>query len=234
MSDYLLMVHQQPNPPPVSPAEQSHHLQAITAFHRQLAHAGVLRDAERLRPTSEGKRVRRRKGDVMVENGPFGDDALSAYCLIDAPNLEQAAGRAREYPLLPGETCEVRPLLSGDVRDAKGDQPGKVFAFAVLSRAENEKAWIDVMDRIDAQTGDQFPADRFVGGVRLDAPGTGRRLSSAAGRPFVTDGPFLESKEVIGGLFFMRLPGMEDAVRWAATTAFTQLGTLEIRELWRS
>jgi hypothetical protein len=48
------------------------------------------------------------------------------------------------------------------------------------------------------------------------------------------DGPFLESKEVIGGLLFLRLASIEDAVRWAAKTPFVVHGALEIRELWRT
>jgi hypothetical protein len=48
------------------------------------------------------------------------------------------------------------------------------------------------------------------------------------------DGPFLESKEVIGGLFFLRMTRIEDAVRWAGETPFVLYGALEIRELWRT
>ena len=48
------------------------------------------------------------------------------------------------------------------------------------------------------------------------------------------DGPFLESKEVIGGLFFLRMPSIEDAVLWASQTPFVSHGALEIRERWRT
>ena len=48
------------------------------------------------------------------------------------------------------------------------------------------------------------------------------------------DGPFLESKEVIGGLFFMRMPSIEEAVIWSRGTDHVRHGGVEIRELWRS
>ncbi len=48
------------------------------------------------------------------------------------------------------------------------------------------------------------------------------------------DGPFLESKEVIGGVFFMRVASIEDAVAWALGTRFIAHGALEIREVWRT
>ena len=48
------------------------------------------------------------------------------------------------------------------------------------------------------------------------------------------DGPFLESKEVIGGLFFTRMASIEEAVSWASETECVKIGSVEIRELWRS
>jgi hypothetical protein len=48
------------------------------------------------------------------------------------------------------------------------------------------------------------------------------------------DGPFLESKEVIGGLILLRMTSLDEAVRWAGGTRFVVHGTLEIRELWRT
>ena len=69
-----------------------------------------------------------------------------------------------------------------------------------------------------------------LGGVRLEA--TGRRVLSERGQRRVVEGPFAETKEVIGGLFFLRLPGIDDAVRFALDSKFVQLVALEIRELW--
>jgi hypothetical protein len=48
------------------------------------------------------------------------------------------------------------------------------------------------------------------------------------------DGPFLESKEVIGGVFLVRMASLDDVVRWAGASAFIAHGSLEIRELWRT
>ncbi len=90
------------------------------------------------------------------------------------------------------------------------------------------------MDRIDADTRGLFPADRFCGGVRLEAPGKGRQIATRGGRRTVMDGPFLESKEVIGGVFFLRAASLDEAVEWVVATKFVEHGALEIRELWRS
>ncbi|MFO1312447.1 MAG: YciI family protein [Burkholderiales bacterium] len=52
---------------------------------------------------------------------------------------------------------------------------------------------------------------RLVGGHKLADEG-GKRLRAGAGKPLVTDGPFIESKDVIGGIFIIKASSYEDAV----------------------
>jgi hypothetical protein len=236
MSDYLLMVHED---------ERAHAAQAPKAiaelivqraqFAEDLRRAGQLRDSGRFRPSREGKRVRRRGDDHRVDDGPFpGDHGLAAYYWVDAQSLDDAAALASRIPALASDQVDVRPLLKGGVRADKEAKPGKVFAFAVLGNASSEEAWAQVMDRIDAETRDAFPASAALGGNRLQPPSAGRRVATQGDRRAMFDGPFLESKEVIGGVFFLRMMTMDDAVRWAAQSRFVVHGALEIRELWRS
>ena len=124
--------------------------------------------------------------------------------------------------------------MKGSLPQGTFDKPGKIFACAVLGNAETEDAWVNVMDRIDAETKDGFPRESILGGVRLEPPRAGRRVALRGERRASFDGPFLESKEVIGGLFFLRMASIEDAVRWAGETRFIVHGALEIRERWRT
>jgi hypothetical protein len=197
-----------------------------SAYERSLRTASALLDGERFRPSSEGRRV----SATEVEHGPFGDTALVAYYLVTADDLDAAVVLAQGCPMSPGTTVDVRPVMKGKLQPGKANQQGRIFAFAVLGNAANEQAWIDAMDRIDASTRDSIQVERSLGGVRLHAPGRGRTVTPTA----VFDGPFLESKEVIGGLFFMRWSTIEEAVEWARTTEFVRHGSVEIRELWRS
>jgi len=103
----------------------------------------------------------------------------------------------------------------------------------VLGNAVAEDGWVAVMDRIDAETSVNLP-DSFLGGVRLEPPTSGRRVETRGGRRAMFDGPFLESKEVIGGLFFVRVTSQDDALRWFAESRHGVHGAIEIRELWRS
>lgn len=228
MSDFLILSTEKA----AAPAASREALEAARRFSEDLGARGVLLDAERLRPSREGKRVVHREGTARVTTGPFAD-TLGAYWAVRAGSVDEAVALAQRLPLAPGERLEVRPVMKGQFEPGKMDKVGRVFAFGVLGNAPDERAWVRLMDRIDDETGDEFGPD-FIAGLRLEAPATGRCLVNQRGAPVVLDGPFLESKEVIGGLFFMRLPSMDAAVAWASKTRFAALGAAEIREVWRS
>lgn len=235
MPDFMVLIHESEGAAAgLAPRETRALLEAQAAYQQKLRGAAAYRDGERLRPSAEGRRVSRRDGAARVEAGPFAEPTLSGYYVLEAASLEAALELARECPAVPGAELEVRPVMKGEFEPDKSGQQGRVFAFGVLGSAANEAAWTEVMDQIDERTHDHFPPERFRGGVRLEAPSRGRSLSSSGGRRAVFDGPFLETKEVIGGLFFMRMATLDEAVEWATESEFVKLGALEIRELWRS
>ena len=49
----------------------------------------------------------------------------------------------------------------------------------------------------------------------LHPPSAGARVSFATGKPVVTDGPFTESKEVLGGYWMIDVKSREEAIAWA-------------------
>jgi len=218
----------------LAPSETKALLEGQSAWERELRAVSAYLDGERLRPASEGRRVSRRDGQLRVDRGPFGERALSACYVVEAEGLDAAIKLAEKCPLAPGAELEVRPLMKGALQPDRANRRGRLFAFAVLGSAPSERSWIEVMDRIDESTRNHFAPDRFSGGIRLQEPARGRGMASAGGRRAVFDGPFLESKEVIGGLFFMRMADLQEAVEWAGGSEFMKHGTLEIRELWRS
>jgi hypothetical protein len=218
----------------LAPSETKTLVEGHSAYERKLRAVSAYLDGERLRPSSEGRRVSIRDGQPRIDPGPFGDKALSGYYVLEAEGLDAAIKLTEDCPMSPGAEFDVRPLMKGRHQPDKASQQGRVFAFGVLGNAPSEQGWIEIMDRIDESTRDGFPAGRFRGGLRLQEPGRGRRVASAGGRRAVFDGPFLESKEVIGGFFFVRMASLDEAADWASRSEFVKHGALEIRELWRS
>ena len=59
----------------------------------------------------------------------------------------------------------------------------------------------------------------------------GARVSFRGGPPIVTDGPFTESKEVLGGYWMIRVGSKAEAVEWARRCPAMQGDTIEIRQV---
>lgn len=241
MNDYLLMVlEDEAAQRRATPKETAALLENQASFASRLREAGTLRDCGRFHFSRDGKRVRRDGERVLVEDGPFlqAGRALGSYYWLQNTTREDADRIALECPTLPDDEIDVRPLMKGKIDPAKADKPGKIFGFAVLGAASNEEGWIKVMDTIQAETEGGLSGSEVLGGLRLQPPTRGRRVAKQVApdgtRRAVFDGPFLESKEVIGGVFFIRMLTMDDAVRWASATRFVVHGALEIRELWRT
>jgi hypothetical protein len=66
----------------------------------------------------------------------------------------------------------------------------------------------------------------------LHPPSTGARVSFASGKPVVTDGPFTESKEVIGGYWIIDVKSRDEAIAWARRCPASNNETIEIRQIF--
>ena len=65
----------------------------------------------------------------------------------------------------------------------------------------------------------------------LHPPSMGARVSFAGGKPKVTDGPFAEAKEVLGGYWMIQVKSKEEAVEWAKRCPGGPNETIEIRQV---
>jgi len=65
----------------------------------------------------------------------------------------------------------------------------------------------------------------------LHPPSTGARVSFHGGKPTVTDGPFIEAKEVVGGYWMIQVRSKEEAVEWASRCPGSDNEVIEIRQM---
>ena len=63
----------------------------------------------------------------------------------------------------------------------------------------------------------------------LQPPSSAATLRVRGGQPLVTDGPFAELKEQIGGYYVLDCADAAEATRWAATIPAAKFGAIEIR-----
>lgn len=82
---------------------------AMTAYNQELARAGVLLDANGLRPSRDGWRIRYDEGRRTVTDGPFADtkELIAGYTLIGVRSREEAMEWSRRFPNPHGEFAEA-------------------------------------------------------------------------------------------------------------------------------
>jgi hypothetical protein len=103
-------------------------------------------------------------------------------------------------------------------------------------------------DVMDAQTepvpGDEAEEESFpwlddvrargvwVTGDQIAPPRRARSVRVRDGKTLVTDGPFAETKEAVGGFDIIECGSLEEAVEIAAAHPIAQFGTIEVRPFW--
>ena len=65
----------------------------------------------------------------------------------------------------------------------------------------------------------------------LFPPSTGARVSYTNGKATVTDGPFAEAKEVIGGYWIIQVRSREEAIEWARRAPMSNHEVIEVRQI---
>ncbi|HUR94811.1 MAG TPA: YciI family protein [Gemmatimonadales bacterium] len=65
----------------------------------------------------------------------------------------------------------------------------------------------------------------------LHPPSMGARVSFEGGKPKVTDGPFAEAKEVLGGYWMIQVKSKEEAVQWASRCPGGPNEVIEVRQV---
>jgi hypothetical protein len=90
-------------------------------------------------------------------------------------------------------------LIYGDEKTWEGWSPEEQAANGAAHAAFRAKA-----------------GERVIGGHQLEGAATAASLrADAAGRPTPTDGPFLETKEILGGYYLLEASGLDEAVELA-------------------
>jgi hypothetical protein len=87
----------------------------------------------------------------------------------------------------------------------------------------------DVIGEYFALTDEMREKGSYVAGAPLQPTTTAISVRVHEGRPAVTDGPFAETKEQLGGYFLIEADSIEEAGEWAAKIPAARYGTVEVR-----
>ncbi|HYC78247.1 MAG TPA: YciI family protein [Planctomycetota bacterium] len=88
-----------------------------------------------------------------------------------------------------------------------------------------------VIAKYVAWTGKMRQEGRVLSGEKLKDEG-GKRIRSRNGKATVVDGPYAESKEVVGGFYIIKAANFDEAVKIASTCPHVEFGAhLDVREI---
>lgn len=75
-------------------------------------------------------------------------------------------------------------------------------------------------------------AGAYKASQRLQPVATATTVRVTDGKSKVLDGPYVESKEQLGGFFLIEAPDLDSALAWAARCPGASHGTIEVRPIW--
>lgn len=170
-----------------------------------------------------------------MKHGPYrGEHELpAATLLLEVKTREEAIGWAERYAKVLGD-CEIEL--------GKVNEP---WDIGVMPAPDNPPLHILLIEKADATTEaggrtskqkaeltrlktEMTKAGVLVRSMRLESSARAKRLVFTNNDLRVIDGPFAESKELLGGFAVMELSGMDEAVELCRGYASILGGTLEI------
>lgn len=189
----------------------------------EMGRAGIVRAGEGLRPSSLGVRAVVRNGFQSVTNGPFvGDNELpAAFIIVRVPSLSEAADWATRYADIVGDVeIDIRPLTEmWDLGFGEKPADNPTTRYMLVPKADEafEAGLVPTAEMVDRLT--QLFDEMTIAGVllhaeRLTPSSNGVRLQYQSGKCRRTDGPFMETKELLGGFVLVDVPSMDELQSW--------------------
>lgn len=231
---FMIMHKNDPNteaglPPPMDLVHE------MGAFVGEYAKQGKLLDGAGLGASKTRTRLTFKQGRCSVKRGPYtGEHELPAATLLLKVNTrEEAVGWAERYGKILGD---------GEIELGKVNEP---WDIGLMPAPENPPLQILLIEKADADTEaggrsaqqkaalsrlrtEMTKAGVLVRSLRLEPSSKGKRLHFKSNELRIVDGPFAESKELIGGFAVLELSGFDEAIAMCRDYAEILGGTLEI------
>ena len=214
-----------------------------TAICEELAAKGHLHSASPLHPVASAQSVQVRAAEVMITDGPFAEttEQLGGYFLIDVPNLDDAIAIAARLPAAAKGTVEIRPVLEIEGLPPDRTNLQKRFDHKYMLLCYDDAAYwrqageaahraaigeaIELTQQLDARG--QYLLASPLHPIEL---ATSVRVRND--KRLITDGPFAETREVLGGFYLIQTDTITEAVAIAAKHSGARVGSVEVRQVF--
>ena len=189
----------------------------------EMAKAGVLIAGEGLQPSSTSVRLKFSRGEPTVTHGPLSgsNELLAGFAIVRMKSMEEAIEWASRF----GRAMDDAEIDIGQVKEPWDlglctKPAGQATRFMIMHKADkNSEAGIlpaqEVMNHMSESTGEMLKTGTLLSYERLRPSSKGARLKFSGAKSKVMDGPFTESKELIGGYCMVHVKSRQEAIEWA-------------------
>jgi hypothetical protein len=242
---YMLLIYSPENA--WSPDEWKQCVETSLGICQEMAAKGQFLSAAPLHPVATGTTVRVRNGQPLMTAGPFAEttEQLGGYYLIDVENLDEAIAIAGRLPPAKKGTVEIRPLfklngLPTEKLTAEPNEPDSSLKKFMFLCYDDEEAWRNAgpethqaaMQEAVELTHQLDSKGQYVSASPLHPIATATSVRVRNGQRIVTDGPFAETREVLGGYYLILARHQNEAVQYAAQHSGARVGAVEVREVF--
>jgi hypothetical protein len=195
----------------------------------EMAKSGVLLAGEGLQPSSMSVRLKFAEGERTVTHGPLSglNETLAGFAIVRMPSMDEAIEWASRF----GRTARDVEIDIGQIKEPwdLGLCPkpeGQATRFMIMHKAEQDTKVRSSVTSKKMNLFSEWARELAETGVllsceKLQPSSKGGRLRFSGGKSNVIDGPFTETKELIGGYSIVQVSSKEEAIEWA--TRFAQL-----------
>jgi hypothetical protein len=212
----------------------------------------VISDGVALQPTCTAKALRWQNGSVVVTDGPFAEtkEQLGGVFVLEARDMDHAVELMSKHPgLHHGAAIEIRPVNEESLRcqaasidalrscvPAVGPQATRFASLGYINESGRHAVSKDEFDAMLAQCKKfdeaRVQSGQWLSGIGLQSVQTAKTLRAQAGKVIVTDGPFAETKEHLGGVVVLAFKSLNDAVAALSSHPALPFGVvIEIRSI---
>ena len=187
------------------------------------AASGVFLSGEGLQPSSTRTRLNFSSGQCTRTEGPFSgsNELVAGFAMIQVKSKEEAVEWAKRL----GEVMGDVDIEVGQVKDpwhlGVCPEPEDAPMRFLLLRKEGAPLTPEQIADLTKLTEEMTRAGVFLLAERMQPSSKGARLKFSEGKRSVIDGPFAESKELIGGYAIIHVKSKAEAIEWA--TGFAQV-----------
>ncbi len=190
----------------------------------EMAKASVLLAGEGLQPSSKGVRLKFSGGKRTVTRGPFtgSNELIAGFAIVRVESMEKAIEWASRLAKVVGDVeIDIGPLKEPWDLGLCPKPDGQMTRFMMMYKAdESSEAGVSPTSEVmEKWTQDMVEAGVLLSAQALQPSSKGARLKFAGGKRTVRDGPFTESKELIGGFCMLQVKLKEEAIEWGSRFA---------------